>query len=59
MTGQVCRVCGCTDNWACVDDLGWPCEWVDDELCSACVDDDADLPVLYEDHPLPPVEVAT
>lgn len=28
-----CRVCGCTDDYAC--DGG--CEWVDADLCSACV----------------------
>jgi ASCH domain len=28
-----CRVCGCTDEWGC--DEG--CEWVELDLCSACV----------------------
>lgn len=31
---QLCRVCGCSDDLAC--DEG--CEWVEDDLCSACVD---------------------
>jgi hypothetical protein len=30
-----CRVCGCTDLSACVDEDG-PCCWVDEDLCSAC-----------------------
>jgi hypothetical protein len=32
-----CRVCGCTDDNACVTN-GTPCSWVDAEhtLCSAC-----------------------
>ena len=33
---RVCRVCGCTDNFACVDDNGQPCSWVAAELCSHC-----------------------
>lgn len=35
-----CRVCGCTDENACMirDDGGFkPCYWVEDDLCSACV----------------------
>lgn len=31
---QVCRVCGCTENNAC---LGG-CHWVEEDLCSQCVD---------------------
>lgn len=31
-----CRICGCTDDEACVDLDGQPCTWVDDGLCSAC-----------------------
>jgi hypothetical protein len=30
-----CRVCGCTDEIACDDG----CEWVEPDLCSACVED--------------------
>ena len=31
-----CRVCGCTNERACVDiELG-PCWWVEDDLCSHC-----------------------
>jgi hypothetical protein len=34
----VCKVCGCTDNNACITLLG-PCWWVDETqtLCSACI----------------------
>jgi len=31
---QKCRVCGCTENNACPGG----CSWVEDDLCSACVD---------------------
>lgn len=37
-TERSCRVCGCTDNFACITDVG-PCHWVDYDLCSACVDE--------------------
>lgn len=37
----VCRICGCTDNNACVNSEGNACFWVDSEhnLCSACVEE--------------------
>ena len=31
-----CRECGCTDLNACVDILGRPCYWTDEDLCSNC-----------------------
>lgn len=36
-----CRVCGCmTDDCSgCVERTGEPCYWVEDDLCSACVDE--------------------
>jgi len=30
---RACRVCGCTDDWACDGE----CEWVGVDLCSECV----------------------
>lgn len=33
--GRRCRVCGCTDDRACVVQ-GVPCCWVSEDLCSAC-----------------------
>lgn len=30
-----CRVCGCTEDNACMTE-GVPCSWVEDDLCSAC-----------------------
>lgn len=33
-----CGGCGCTDDNACVDELG-PCYWVGPEQCSACFPD--------------------
>lgn len=37
----VCRICGCTEHTACVDDKGVGCSWVADPLgpgplCSSC-----------------------
>ena len=33
---QSCRVCGCTDDKACICDDGEPCHWVEKDLCSNC-----------------------
>lgn len=35
-----CRVCGCTQNDCrqCIEKTGSPCHWVEDDLCSACVE---------------------
>ncbi len=33
--GPSCRVCGCTEDNACVVD-GKPCWWAEPDLCSAC-----------------------
>ncbi len=35
-----CRFCGCTDDdcHQCIEKTGKPCHWVEDDLCSACVD---------------------
>ena len=32
---RTCRVCGCTDDKACLPP-GGPCHWVEPDLCSAC-----------------------
>lgn len=37
-SAQVCRVCGCTEYNACETDDG-PCDWVEPDLCSACVNE--------------------
>ncbi len=39
LTGDPCRVCGCTDEDCsqCVEKTGAPCAWVEPGLCSACV----------------------
>jgi hypothetical protein len=39
---RYCRVCGCTDEKACMTPAG-PCHWVDVDLCSACATDLDDL----------------
>ena len=31
-----CRVCGCTDSFACGDIDEGPCWWVEPDLCSRC-----------------------
>lgn len=31
-----CRICGCSEFDACVDALGMPCRWVEEDLCSSC-----------------------
>ena len=34
---QVCRMCGCTDERACIEiSSGQPCSWTEPGLCSAC-----------------------
>lgn len=38
MMARTCRVCGCTEDNACVDDGLTPCHWVAEDLCSECVD---------------------
>lgn len=46
MMGEAaCRICGCTQERACVDDEHGPCWWVQEDLCSHCVQfvDAADL----------------
>jgi len=41
MSGQrTCRGCGCTDRQACPGG----CCWVEDDLCSACAEEDAPCP---------------
>lgn len=35
MPARECRVCGCTDDRACVV-AGAACHWIEDDLCSAC-----------------------
>ena len=36
-----CRVCGCTDYDCrqCIEKTGEPCYWVEEDLCSACVEE--------------------
>lgn len=35
MTEKSCKICGCTENHACVTEKG-PCSWILPNLCSAC-----------------------
>jgi len=40
--GRVCRICGCTDGFGCLEG----CSWVEEDLCSSCVDwKDVDMSV--------------
>ena len=36
MSARQCRVCGCTDYSPCIEPDGFPCCWVERDLCSAC-----------------------
>lgn len=35
---RTCRICGCTDDYCrgCIVRTGWPCHWIEIDLCSAC-----------------------
>lgn len=37
-----CRVCGCTDDDCrdCIEKTGEPCHWVENDLCSACAEEE-------------------
>ena len=39
---RVCKVCGCDEGNACVNDFGDGCYWAAPDLCSACVGADGD-----------------
>ena len=36
MSTHRCRVCGCTDYSTCIEPDGFPCCWVERDLCSRC-----------------------
>ena len=36
MSARRCRVCSCTDYSPCIEPDGFPCCWVERDLCSAC-----------------------
>ena len=40
-TPRRCRICGCTDNdcTECIAAQGFPCSWVEEDLCSRCRDE--------------------
>lgn len=45
-----CRVCGCSDFDACFDpETGAGCYWVDEDLCSVCARDNADVAEVVGD----------
>jgi uncharacterized metal-binding protein YceD (DUF177 family) len=46
-----CRVCGCTDFdcLRCIERTGFACYWVEEDLCSACVDEDGNEIELPEE----------
>lgn len=33
---RCCRICGCTQEQACLEEDGFGCAWVEPDLCSAC-----------------------
>ncbi len=46
---RACRVCGCTEHNACLDELtGGGCYWVEPDLCSECIG----KPVPTDDRPV-------
>ena len=63
---RACRVCGCTDADCsqCVEKTGQPCSWVEEDLCSACVEKPAKVEpdTRWRDLPVedlePPADVA-
>ena len=46
----ICKVCGCSENDACINEAG-NCWWVMDDLCSACAtdEDEAKITTLEDD----------
>lgn len=44
---RTCRVCGCNDLdcTQCIEKTGRPCTWVEEDLCSACVNTAREKPV--------------
>lgn len=40
VTDRICRVCGCTEMNCrqCIEKTGFACRWVEEDLCSACVE---------------------
>ena len=49
-----CRVCGCTDRWACNTPTG-ACHWVEPDLCSACAYKESEQ-IIFAPHPKQPTE---
>jgi hypothetical protein len=47
LTEKKCRVCGCTDISACPGG----CYWVEDDLCSECVEVDEEIEIEIEEDP--------
>jgi hypothetical protein len=33
---QLCRICACSEDDACMDAFGDGCAWIEDDLCSTC-----------------------
>lgn len=56
---RACRVCGCTEFNACIDEAGIACHWVEANLCSCCVgireDEDAPATLFVEGRPRMPL----
>ena len=48
-----CRICRCTDFNACIQPDGFPCCWVEDDLCSSCAyfETDGCIVLLETDEP--------
>jgi hypothetical protein len=52
MQKRKCRICGCTDDDCrqCIEKTGMPCFWIEEDLCSACLNE------AYPDESMIPAE---
>ncbi len=50
---RVCRICGCTDDDACIGHDGQPCHWVTGELCSRCLEPTGQIDLLRQAREYP------
>jgi hypothetical protein len=50
---QLCRICGCTDFDCrqCIEKTGEPCCWIENDLCSACIDEKGFVFIDSADRP--------
>lgn len=51
---RTCRECGCTEDNCdeCLEKTGVPCHWVEDDLCSACADEEPEVDDPWKGEPI-------